>query len=664
MNRYVTTMEKRAAVTLLVMMLTVMTAWADALAGGGDRSSAVALQDVTDLAGGWYKVESDLSIDHTVTLHGDTYLIISSGATLTINTITDYGIQGFYSFTVDGKGKLNVSANRIAIGVSAYTQTGCSVIADGSACGIYGHENGVSIIGGQVTVSNGGIKTYYGDITLGWTEATDFIKASSYMVDCDDVMVSAGQADGFYATISGYKADDGNMVKIADGQMLRGESTNYYSGTLDATQITSLANVSLSPVTLSGTCGRVDVEAGFDGSEVTWNYDPATTTLTIGGMGAMKDNEQPWNDLISQIKIVVIGDGVTAIGENAFNNHAALTSVTIGSGVMSIGENAFYGCKAVTDVYCYANPSAPLTWNDKDHDDFKSGGETNCHVFDVSTWSGFNHVNVTFEGDLSTIPFTLTESDGVSLLTALVGKTLSVEFKRTFNMNSNGDGRASTICLPFNFAKPDKETVGVFATFTRVSQVSGEYVVTMTEVSDGTKTLTAGTPYLFKPATSDEVTFKNDAWTVPATMKAGKVEYDGWEFTGTYAKQTWDNGQTRLYGFASADFKESGTTIDVSKVGTFRRYDYGYCNTFRCYLWAPDPAGARGVSAAPGSLPESMKVILVSDNGTPTAVGCLDARTGEVTFGDEWYDLNGHSLGGKPSINGIYINKGKKVVLK
>lgn len=663
MNKYMATMEKRAAVTLLIMMLTAMTAWADALAGGGDRSSAVALEDVTDLAGGWYKVESDLSIDHTVTLHGDTYLIISSGATFTIDTSDDYGIQGFYAFTVGGKGSLHVSANCIAIGVSAYTQTGCSVNAVGSACGIYGHESGVSIIGGQVTVSGGGIKTYYGDITLGWTEATDFIKASSYAADCDyAMMVPAGQTDGFYATISGYKAGDEAVVKISDGQMLRGGGNNY-SGTLSATQMTALSDVKLSPVTLSGTCGVVDVEAGLDGSEVTWNFDPAMTTLTIGGVGAMFFDEQPWSVLISQIKTVVIGDGVTVIVENAFNNHTALTSVTIGSGVMSIGEDAFYGCVAVTDVYCYANPSV-LTWNDGYSDDFKDGEETKCHVSDVSAWSGFSHVNVTFEGDLSTIPFTLTESDGVSPLSTLVGKTLSVEFKRTFNMNSNGDGRASTICLPFNFAKPDKETIGAFATFTSVSQVSGEYVVTMTEVPDATKTLTAGTPYLFKPATGDEVTFKNDAWTVPATMKAGKVEYGGWEFTGTYAKQTWDSGQTRLYGFASADFKESGTTIDASQVGTFRRYDYGYCNTFRCYLWAPDPAGARGVSAAPGSLPESMKVILVSDNGTPTAVGCLDARTGEVTFGDEWYDLNGHSLGGKPSINGIYINKGKKVVLK
>jgi hypothetical protein len=29
-----------------------------------------------------------------------------------------------------------------------------------------------------------------------------------------------------------------------------------------------------------------------------------------------------------------------------------------------------------------------------------------------------------------------------------------------------------------------------------------------------------------------------------------------------------------------------------------------------------------------------------------------------------WYDLNGRQLSGKPAAKGIYINKGKKVVIK
>ena len=56
-----------------------------------------------------------------------------------------------------------------------------------------------------------------------------------------------------------------------------------------------------------------------------------------------------------------------------------------------------------------------------------------------------------------------------------------------------------------------------------------------------------------------------------------------------------------------------------------------------------------------------MKVILVRANGETTAIGTLDTRTGEVTFGDEWYDLNGRRLSGEPNTKGVYIHKGKKV---
>ena len=48
-----------------------------------------------------------------------------------------------------------------------------------------------------------------------------------------------------------------------------------------------------------------------------------------------------------------------------------------------------------------------------------------------------------------------------------------------------------------------------------------------------------------------------------------------------------------------------------------------------------------------------------------TAIGTLDTLTGEVTFdSDGWYSLNGLKLNGKPHAKGLYINNGKKVVIK
>ena len=47
---------------------------------------------------------------------------------------------------------------------------------------------------------------------------------------------------------------------------------------------------------------------------------------------------------------VTIPEGVTKIGDYAFQYCSSLTSVTIPEGVTTIGEGAFYGCSALTSV--------------------------------------------------------------------------------------------------------------------------------------------------------------------------------------------------------------------------------------------------------------------------------------------------------------------------
>ena len=58
----------------------------------------------------------------------------------------------------------------------------------------------------------------------------------------------------------------------------------------------------------------------------------------------------PWGSLRYDIEKVVIADGVTNIGNFAFDICTSLTSVTIPNSVTSIGMDAFYGCKNLTSV--------------------------------------------------------------------------------------------------------------------------------------------------------------------------------------------------------------------------------------------------------------------------------------------------------------------------
>ena len=56
---------------------------------------------------------------------------------------------------------------------------------------------------------------------------------------------------------------------------------------------------------------------------------------------------------------------------------------------------------------------------------------------------------------------------------------------------------------------------------------------------------------------------------------------------------------------------------------------------------------------------------LINATGEVTTIGNLDTRTGEIDFdSDAWYSLDGHKLKAKPTQKGLYIYKGKKVVIK
>ncbi len=63
-----------------------------------------------------------------------------------------------------------------------------------------------------------------------------------------------------------------------------------------------------------------------------------------------ENSSAPWGSQRNKIKKVVIENGVTSIGNNAFYYYPGLTSVTIPNSVTSIGNSAFYDCSGLTSV--------------------------------------------------------------------------------------------------------------------------------------------------------------------------------------------------------------------------------------------------------------------------------------------------------------------------
>ena len=101
--------------------------------------------------------------------------------------------------------------------------------------------------------------------------------------------------------------------------------------------------------------------------DCTWKLDD-NGTLTISGNGEMSDyshyvsedvttapwgSYNPWNHKVNN---VIIENGVTNIGNDAFRGCTSLTSVTIPDSVTSIGWDAFYYCSKESVIIC--NPGS------------------------------------------------------------------------------------------------------------------------------------------------------------------------------------------------------------------------------------------------------------------------------------------------------------------
>ncbi|MBR5514839.1 MAG: leucine-rich repeat protein, partial [Clostridia bacterium] len=108
--------------------------------------------------------------------------------------------------------------------------------------------------------------------------------------------------------------------------------------------------------------GDIATASGKCGDNLTWEID-TLGVLTVSGTGDMYDyeydvyttNNTPWNSYNSKVKSVVINEGVTSIGSDAFCLFRNLTNIEISNTVTSIGYYAFYDCESLTSVVVPGN---------------------------------------------------------------------------------------------------------------------------------------------------------------------------------------------------------------------------------------------------------------------------------------------------------------------
>jgi len=139
-------------------------------------------------------------------------------------------------------------------------------------------------------------------------------------------------------------------VYIPDG------TYNSYSNASNWNKLRDMIELSK---TASGNCGA-------NGSNLTWKLT-SDGALTISGSGKMADwgypKDAPWKYVLRYIKTLVIGNGVTSIGDFAFKNCRSLTSITIPNSLTSIGESAFMGCVELKTITIHATTPPSLGYN-------------------------------------------------------------------------------------------------------------------------------------------------------------------------------------------------------------------------------------------------------------------------------------------------------------
>ena len=103
-------------------------------------------------------------------------------------------------------------------------------------------------------------------------------------------------------------------------------------------------------VTLLVSLSAYAEESGTCGKHLKWKLTDEGV-LTITGTGEMynyRGSSRPWS--LYSVKQVIIGDGVTTIGSDAFRECSFLTSVTIPNSVTTISSDAFSYCRSLTSV--------------------------------------------------------------------------------------------------------------------------------------------------------------------------------------------------------------------------------------------------------------------------------------------------------------------------
>jgi hypothetical protein len=409
---------------------------------------------------------------------------------------------------------------------------------------------------------------------------------------------------------------EGMPENVGDECLLEIKSKGDYAGSLWAPFIITVADN-------GGTWGQL-----------TWAFHAGT--LTISGTGAMDAASNysgyPWLTVASYIKAITIGEGVTTIASEAFagtsqvNYYSNVLSVSLPSTLETIGDEAFAYCTSLTVT-------------------IPTGVTIGANAFNQV---GCVAASLQDAGDNAGIIDLM--ADAMSANVTLSGRTL---YK---------DGSWNTLCLPFDVSA---DQIAANANF------AGAALMTMDVTEKNGFDATDGTLYLwFKTATTIEA-------GVPYLVKWEKAaDYEGNEANYDISNPVFE-GVTISNSTAQAVESSTEGLETVQMVGTYSPVSVtandksilflGDANTLYYSTVDRQIRSCRAYFSVPyinGHAEAKARAFALSFDGEETT-GILEVSANYNGVTDEaWYSLDGVRLSGKPTQSGMYIKKGKKILVK
>ena len=404
-------------------------------------------------------------------------------------------------------------------------------------------------------------------------------------------------------------------------------------------------------------------------------FVPASSILTIDGEGSLNASSNGFGAGIgggyygaSCGVININGGNITATGGryaagigSSHNNscsHIIISGGTIhatggdsaagiGSGWGGTIQGDFSSCglisitNGVTSVTATKGENAPNSIGAGDHGTCLSSGVAIGNMVGVVTRSPYNYVPLPDEADNSA---KISAFENKACDITLYGRTL---YK---------DGAWNTLCLPFalnSFAGTPLEGATVktleSASF---NEESGELTLNFTEDANNLTAIEAGKPYIVKWASGDNIEspiFTNvtiSATTPTDITPTGSGSDGSVTFKGTFGPVAigTDGDNTKLYlGNGNKLYWPSGAKS---------------INAFRAYFQLNN-----GITA--GNQPNSaVRAFVLNFDGNEQTGITTTNYTNFSNSDNAWYTLDGRKLSGKPTAKGLYINNGKKVVIK